>query len=303
MSNTKIAELDKLFLEVGKYRDSVDYMNLFNFIKKFPDIAPFNAMLAHVQKPGSQFIASAGVWRDRFDRTIKPNAQPIVILRPFGPVSFVFDISDTDGKGDIPDELINPFRVEGNVSKYQFNRLVKNLMTDGIEYSEAGWGASSAGLIQIGDNDRIMQMKFAGKEMVVKILYEMVVNRSHSMETKFATMLHELGHLYCGHLGTPDPKWWDDRTKLTRNQREFEAESVCWLVCERLGLKNPSAEYLNGYLEENQTIPDISIDTVLKSAGYIESMVLNAKSPRKEIVISSKKIDEGSGQMTIDDLY
>lgn len=63
------------------------------------------------------------------------------------------------------------------------------------------------------------------------------------------------------------------------------AESVCWLVCERLGIKNPSAEYLSGYLDNNENIPVISIDTVLKSASKIEKMIKETKAPRKEIIV------------------
>lgn len=47
-----------------------------------------------------------------------------------------------------------------------------------------------------------------------------------------------------------------------------------WLLCERCGFDNPSAEYLSGYLDNNRTIPnDISIDAILKAAGRIEAMM------------------------------
>jgi hypothetical protein len=99
-------------------------------------------------------------------------------------------------------------------------------------------------------------------------------------------VLHELAHLYCGHLGTFYPKWWSDRRHLNKNQREFEAESVCWLVCERMGIKNPSAKYLSGYLDNNESIPNISIDTVLKTALILEKMIKGTKAPRKEIIMN-----------------
>jgi len=76
---------------------------------------------------------------------------------------------------------------------------------------------------------------------------------------------------------------------LNEKEREFEAECVCWLVCERKGLRNPSAEYLNSYLDDNEIIPDISTDTVLKAVAMIESMLCENKNPRKEII--TKTID------------
>ena len=55
MDKKSIPELDKLFLEIGTYRKSDELNKLFEFIKRFPKIAPYNAMLIHIQKPGSQY--------------------------------------------------------------------------------------------------------------------------------------------------------------------------------------------------------------------------------------------------------
>ncbi|MBS4023652.1 MAG: hypothetical protein KGZ79_14745 [Dethiobacter sp.] len=285
MKKKSIPELDKLFQEIGTYRKSSELKELFEFVKKFPQIAPYNAMLIHIQKPGSKYIATASEWDRRFNRKINPGARPLVILRPFGPVSFVFELMDTYGKDPFPEKLLNPFKIEGEISDFVFRRLADNLRSDGILYSEPDRGASSAGFIQTGDHSNEMKMVKGNKEMWLQVLYNMVVNRAHPKETRFATILHELGHMYCGHLGTPNPKWWEDRRWLDLNEREFEAECVCWLVCERMGIKNPSAEYLSGYLNDNDQIPDISIDTVLKAVAIIETMINGKKDPRKEIIL------------------
>ena len=70
------------------------------------------------------------------------------------------------------------------------------------------------------------------------------------------------------------------RYRLT--EREFEAESICYLVCERAGIQNPSAAYLSDYLQRNEFIPAISFDAVLKAAGMIEQMGKRKLSPRKQ---------------------
>ena len=62
------------------------------------------------------------------------------------------------------------------------------------------------------------------------------------------------------------------RLNIPLNVIEFEAESVCWLLCERQGIKNPSAEYLSRYVDANKNIPDISLDTVLKAVNTIEQL-------------------------------
>jgi hypothetical protein len=67
-------------------------------ISELPRAVParflFNAMLIRVQRPGALAVASRRRWQD-YGRTVAPDAVPIVILQPFGPVQFVYDVGDT----------------------------------------------------------------------------------------------------------------------------------------------------------------------------------------------------------------
>ncbi len=285
-------ELDKLFHEIHQYRNSNEFKELIEFMKKFPQIAPYNAMLIHIQKPGSRYVASATEWRKRFERDIKPGARPLVILRPFGPVTFVYELEDTEGEKPFPSKLLNPFSVKGSLPIYKFENLIKNIKYDGISYTENNYGSDYAGFIEINSTDKKVWINEKNKRTLVKIIFNIVANSNHPTETKFATILHELGHLYCGHLGSNNQKWLFERVGLSRSQKEFEAESVCWLVCERMGIANPSAEYLNGYLDEYENIPDISIDIILKATNTIESFLNNDVKQRKEIIVRSEKVEK-----------
>lgn len=102
--------------------------------------------------------------------------------------------------------------------------------------------------------------------------YHLSLNAQTNTAGRYATLVHELAHLYCGHLGTTNEKWWPDRPGRDKKAAEFEAESVTHLVCSRKGIDSKSDKYLSGYLEKNNEIPDISLDLVLKSAGLIERM-------------------------------
>ena len=97
-----------------------------------------------------------------------------------------------------------------------------------------------------------------------------------------ATLVHELAHLYCGHLGSPDEHWWPDRQMGEGETVEFEAESVGWIICRRLGVETPSDAYLSGYFAANEAVPRISLDTILKAAGLILEMARRRLPPRKE---------------------
>lgn len=292
MRNKATPELDILFNEIGNYRNGNQFTELLKFIKKFPHMAPYNAMLIHIQKPGSQYVASASVWANTFGRMINPGSRPMVILRPFGPVSFVFDLSDTYGDKPFPAQLLNPFGAEGNIPLGSYNRLIGNLKSDGVLFIEGDLGSTMAGYIETSRKGRVECITRPKKKIFISIIYNMVVNRSHPIETKFATILHELGHLYCGHLGIPRDKWklWTDRRGQRKNEREFEAESVCWLICERMGIKNPSSQYLSGYLDLDGNIPPISIDTVLRVAGTIELLINQVRKPYDKIVEHIEKL-------------
>ena len=102
--------------------------------------------------------------------------------------------------------------------------------------------------------------------------YELLLNSNLSPEARYATLVHELTHLYCGHLGTPNKKWWPDRRGLSNESVEFEAESVSYLVCKRLGIPSPAEAYLSNYVKKTEKVPSISLECVMKTAGLIENM-------------------------------
>lgn len=94
--NEKLATLDELFLRSSNYSNSADYLNLLQFINRFPALSPFNAFLIHTQNSGVNVVMSAAKW-EKYGRKVNYRARPLVILVPFGPVQFVYDISDTTG--------------------------------------------------------------------------------------------------------------------------------------------------------------------------------------------------------------
>ena len=271
--------LDELFQEAGTYRKSSDYFLLFQFIRRFPAYAPYNCFLLHVQKPGAVYVATLPKWRKLFNRTIRPGARPLVLLKPFGPLEFVYDAPDTEGDTPLPEKLLQPFKSEGELPDGIFAQTVGNLFRDRIRYEEADHGTNRAGSISIA---RPGQMIGTGPQ-ALRARYVMLVNKNMDQGSKYATLVHELAHLYCGHLGTPDETWWPDRHRGTTAHEEFEAESVSWLVCERAGIKTPSADYLSNYIQNKDEVPAISLDAVLKAAGYIEAMGKRPLAERKKL--------------------
>lgn len=250
----KIKALDELFLSSAKYRNSKDYLDLLKFINKFPKLSPFNAFLIHMQNNGVEIVMTAEKWKKR-GRQIKLKARPLVILIPFGPVQFVYDIADTEGD-EIPESLKNLFHTKGTLSPYIFQKTVQNIAKESIQYQEEVMHKGAAGFATTLKNG----------EFMVK------VNSTYAMNEKYSTLIHELGHIFSGHLGKTATSWWEQRPKLSGVSKEIEAESISYLVCNRVGLKTASDTYLSNYIRDHNTIPPISLDTVLTVSNYIEQM-------------------------------
>jgi hypothetical protein len=283
--------LDELFNFARKYRSKETYYELIRFVARFRFYAPFNAMLVCMQMPGATYVAPSYRWVRDYRRRIRTGARPLVILQPMGPVMFVFDVSDTEpeeGAPPLPPEVTNPYEVRRGRIRDELDQTIENAKRDGVYVAEQDAGSQSAGLVRTTKKGRTV--KFLVKEIPkpefldIPLRYELLLNAKHSREAKYATLVHELAHLYCGHLGTPDSRWWPDRVGLSHREEEFEAESVCYLVCDRLGIDNPSDAYLSNFLRGSgdDEIPAISLECVMKVSGLIEQMGPGRLKPRKE---------------------
>ena len=300
----KIKEnVDELQYLIEKYRTSTEFKIMMDFIARHNYMAPYNAMLVQAQKPGAEFAFNANTWRKKYRRRPKPNAQRIVTLVPFGPTQYVFDYSDTE---PIPGELFfstkenlmqewdrSLTKTKGNVSKSEFNRLLCNLPKYGI-YLDRTFNAANtfSGYIMRYDGGNV-EINF-NQDYSINHSSEFIlsVNKNEDDNSAFATICHELGHLFCRHIYYDISK----KRQLTIKEKEFEAETVAWLVCKRHGVKNPSEEYLATYAPKGK-IPFISLDAVMRAVTEIEKMLdsnMNLKSTLwyKEDKKYKKVIDE-----------
>jgi len=276
--------LDELFQNARQYQSSESYGELVDFIARFPSYAPYNGLLLHIQRPGAVYVASAHRWMAQYGRFIKPGARPLVILQRGGPVMFVFDVTDTEpGKNSqpLPREIEKPFEVRRGRLGGELERMIGNVVRDGVRVQFGKEGSQAAGFIRAVFGGHLPLQFRTGEDKEgnpiyaeIPLKYDLLVNEDLNREARFATITHELGHLYCGHLGIPSKKWkgWPDRMGLLREVAEFEAESISYLVCQRLHVDNPSEVYLATFMEHNQEIPSIRIELVMKAAGYIEQM-------------------------------
>lgn len=113
--------LDQLLDESRLYRTGKEYQALLDFVVRLRNFAPFNAMLLQVQKPGLLYAASRVDWLTRFNRTVKYQARPLLILWPFAPVALVYDVADTEGD-PLPDG-VSAFAATGTINQTALDRF------------------------------------------------------------------------------------------------------------------------------------------------------------------------------------
>ena len=268
--------IDELQFLVKDCRNRDDFQKMLDFVGKFCHLAPYNAMLVEIQKPGAMLVLKGNEW-DRYNRRIKPNAQKLITLRPFGPVQCMFDISDTEQIPGRPfrkdaeilqkwDSLLN--RAQGKVSEELFKCLVENLPSYGIYLDDSLIAANTyGGYVTPIHHDLIIRINSSysfkyGSRFLIS------VNRNQSKTEKFHTICHELGHIFCRHLSYNPQK----RRCVSLKEREFEAETVAWLICKRHGISNPSEEYLATYAPDG-LIPICSTEFIMKAVTEIEKML------------------------------
>jgi len=253
--------LGQLLTDSQLFKKSDEYKKLLDCIICMPNFAPFNAMLLQVQKPGLSYAASSWDWQKRFGRTIKQDARPLIILWPFGPVALVYDVLDTEGK-DLP-EHIYAFPAKGAMTQEKIFHFISRIAKKGLNVEFIDKGDNQAG--------RIIAVKRA-KDAKEQPHYVIKVNQNHNPNVQFATLAHELGHLFLGHLGLDKALSIPDRASTRSKNAELEAESIAYLICSRHGVENKSESYLSKYVKENQTVDQLDIYQIMRAAGQVETV-------------------------------
>jgi hypothetical protein len=279
--------LDHLLSEAKLYHDSASYKELLAFVVKLRNVAPFNAMILQLQKPGVSYVASAYDWWQRFARRPKPDARPLLILWPFAPVVTVYDVLDTEGK-PLPEDAF-AFPSSGEMKDSKFMSYVGKCTAVSLEVVFVDHGDSNAGSIQ---------RRAATDKQEPKTKFLIKLNKNHPLSTQFTTLAHELGHLYLGHLGAEKDLSIPARRQLNHTQRELEAESVAYIVCERNQIKAKSEKYLASFVKNEAALESLDVYQVMRAANQVETLLgLNqhTKFPSK----SDRIVASPNGQGTL----
>ncbi|MBI1732350.1 MAG: hypothetical protein HYR49_06230 [Gammaproteobacteria bacterium] len=276
----------QLYRQAVALRSPAELESLIAFFARFRRFSIFNTALIHVQRPAARLLASAAQWA-RLDHEVNDGAPPVIVLAPFGPVQFLFDESDTTGRA-LADVERATLLAPGPAPHANWEQTVEGAKVLGVMV-EAGQVAPNAPWRLEQHRDR-GQARGEGKY----ISWELAVDGSLGADQRFVRLAHELGHIYCGHLGGHPNGAWRSRRDVSGPEREAEAELVCHLVCARAARAAPTAPELRVFMETNG-VATLDLGAVISAADLVESR----SATRKSGVRPQKPSDPLPGQMAM----
>lgn len=269
--------IDLLAVEAIRSGAASGVEDLLRQVARVPRRAMFNALLAILQMPHATVMLSAEDWDQRWGRRIVPGQRPLVLMFPFGPIEFVFDVTQTE-----PGEHARPLPVDPTpfamASVSEAGRVLAQLIAEveklGVRVVDARTGAALAGKICRAENGGWLTIPHGRSTTAVPVRWVVELNSAHTPTEKLATLAHELGHLFCGHVGADKGDFWPNRLVEEHVQREFEAESVALLVFLRIAPEALLPPYLEDILEPGQPPPDEGWSYVVQAADQVLDLVL-----------------------------
>jgi len=269
--------VDALLRESAAYRNTKAFQEMVGFMANFRDYAPFNNMLIKLQRPSCSFFATQSDWQKRFGRVLTEDAKPMIILAPMHPVMLVYDLDSTTGP-PLPKSLEQFAKFDGEWDTKRLERTLENAKTrDLIRVDQIELSSTNAGFATISTGAGGMKMRIA-------------LHNRLDAPSKYGVLLHELAHIYLGHLGGDRDGWWPSRGDLDRRAMEVEAEAVAYIASRRAGLSGSSAQYVCGYLKGDAMLGAVSLDLIAKVAGRLEEMGARTLEKRRPKV---RKASEG----------
>jgi len=260
--------IDQLVDRGLAYRTSAAFSGMVEFMARFRNYSPYNNMLVRIQNPACGFYATASDWQRRFDRELKEDARPMLILAPMHPVMLVYGLDDTEGE-ELPDHFQDFATFTGPWDPRSLEWLLKNAgQRDRIQVQFKELSSVQAGFATTRVRDAHWKMRVA-------------IHDGLDDPSRFGVLCHELAHIHLGHLGADADGFWPSRGGLDHAAMEVEAESVAYVVGTRLDLEGSSPAYVSDHMPDGKLPVGVSLDLIAKVSGLIEKMASGSLPPRR----------------------
>lgn len=205
--------------------------------------ALYNGILIVCQRPSATHVETPSTWMNKFGMVPKPNEQPLLILQQGGPLNFVFDASQMEA-GSAPGTHAyapwEPFaRPTFSHAPQVLATMIESIKAHGVRVQDHALGQARGGHIIATSPGISQEAANRGRPTIreqIPVCFDVSLNSALDETAQLGVLTHELGHLYCGHVGQdPALGWtgeglWVARLDLSQAQKEAEAESVSQLV-------------------------------------------------------------------------
>ncbi len=277
-----ISQIDSLYRSVGSFRDIEHFKKMLRYCAHHQNFVPFNAFLLFLQKSTAKYMLPAEDWEAKYGRRPKANARPLFVFVPFKPIQFVYEAKDTEPASEVhfsdknfTKELSRLSKEELEPPQVLYNLMLSNLSKYGIalhtseETDNFDSTDAKAIIVQLNKRKRC--------DYVSRTLINIELPKEEKDTVNFVALCGELAHFFCRHSHNDFLAELGDRSKLDDTIKSFEADTVTWLVCERLNIKSDNKiAYLEKYIDGTSTeIPAASMEEVFRAANEIERMCTN----------------------------
>lgn len=268
--------------------NSEKYVQFLSTMSKFHNYSFNNTLLIAMQRPDASLVAGYNSWQKNFGRQVNKGEKGIKILAPapykkqlerekidpdtkkpligddghtvkeyvevtvpaFKPVT-VFDVAQTSGR-EIPSLGVE--ELDGSVKGY-------------IDFKTALEAVSPVPIIE-------MQIESGAKGYFSPSEQQIALQSGMSEIQSIKTMIHEIAHAFLHDKDGPKIEGLSADDKKSRSNKEVEAESVAYTVCQHFGID--TSEYSFGYVagwSSGKELTELkeSMDTIKKTASALIS--------------------------------
>lgn len=281
-TDERVAELtEKLEKGVVELYASDNYAQYICAMAKFHHYSARNAFLILLQNPEASFVAGYNTWKE-LGRQVKRGEQGIQILAPCGFEAYeLFEKKDPktgqtvigpDGQPLTEKKYIQP-------NRFRIAHVFDMSQTEGKELPQIGVSELTGEVEDFsGIYDRLValsplpveQEDFPGEAKGYTSFAEnrVVVRPGMSQAQTIKTLVHEIAH---AKLHNPKDIL-DETEKRKTRQKEVEAESIAYVVCQYYGID--TSDYSLGYVagwSKGTELAELkaSLDTIHRTAGEI----------------------------------
>ena len=288
-------------IEGGVYslEDNISYKNYLEMNKNFANYSVNNKLLVFMQRPDATMVKGANTWFKEYERHVIKGEKAINILAPsiykkeidaselgkyvislkyslkedkgdtcivekvfFKPIS-VFDVSQTDGK-ELPPHDFCPVLSDETMTENQYETLMNTI-------SDVAKTQNPDISIRLEEKNTDSTLKGGAHGYFRPSTNEIVVDKDMPMTQQVKTLVHEIAHSLL-HGEEMRVEGLEDTSKiLNRSDKECQAESVAFMVCDYLGIDTSSYSfpYVASWVNEDADKFKSNLDIIDKTTKQL----------------------------------